>query len=180
MRAYPRERGATREVDAGRHGLGGLSPRARGNRCILLSPQHEGGPIPASAGQPPCSTDEPARHRAYPRERGATVLARITEKPTRGLSPRARGNRSASVDHFFSDGPIPASAGQPCCWPLNVNQKTAYPRERGATTPNAVFMRPAKGLSPRARGNRSTWRSNSASKGPIPASAGQPASKAAA
>ena len=121
----------------------GLSPRARGNlrralqRCTAPG---RPGSIPASAGEP----------------RGVPVSADFA----RGLSPRARGNPDRQPIWFTlasTRGSIPASAGEPgvrrswacatCAW--------VYPRERGGTRfdMEATPAIPARGLSPRARGN---------------------------
>ena len=111
---------------------------------------------------------------AYPRERGATLMPprRVASSP--GLSPRARGNRVMSHANRLLAGPIPASAGQPCCSATRWPWSRAYPRERGATTVTSRDVQSDNGLSPRARGNRGRACRLGGGRGPIPASAGQP------
>ncbi len=90
--AYPRSRGATVFFAPRVSHPPGLSPLARGNRWLTLSPASSQGPIPARAGQPFPVNSDSAPWWAYPRSRGATsptsskVLAEV------GLSPLARGN----------------------------------------------------------------------------------------
>jgi len=111
--AYPRERGGTMFPPTSPCGEAGLSPRARGNRWVVLPHGIPQGPIPASAGEPSRTPKLVAGRRAYPRERGGTV-ARVTFLPRPwGLSPRARGNRVYLVEERYFLGPIPASAGEP-------------------------------------------------------------------
>ena len=172
--AYPRSRGAT---DAGSASLGqspGLSPLARGN--LGLAGDQRGGqrPIPARAGQPSPSDGPAACSRAYPRSRGATEAFAGISRPCRGLSPLARGNQPREPASRLPMGPIPARAGQPP-WPGQSRSLLgAYPRSRGATAGVAASNASSKGLSPLARGNRTTGTVRGGGKGPIPARAGQP------
>ena len=112
---------------------------------------------------------------AYPRSRGATVLAISSLRRLKGLSPLARGNLATYATALPQLGPIPARAGQPPMMCLGGRLSGAYPRSRGAT--RAVVRRRyiARGLSPLARGNPLNHRQARLSHGPIPARAGQPA-----
>jgi len=93
-----------------------------------------------------------------------------------GLSPRARGNRPTGWTGSTLLGPIPASAGEPTSGQLVKHCLGAYPRERGGTVTSSTGDSEGKGLSPRARGNLGCARALSLSRGPIPASAGEPQS----
>ena len=54
----------------------------------------------------------------------------------------------------LTDGPIPASAGEPQVLRRRTPVWRAYPRERGGTSLTWDVDLTLKGLSPRARGNR--------------------------
>ena len=96
-----------------------------------------------------------------------------------GLSPLARGNRRLSGPCCRGKGPIPARAGQPGAAALLAALPGAYPRSRGATRQPGRPIFCNRGLSPLARGNLNACRWNHADRGPIPARAGQPASRPA-
>ena len=161
--AYPRSRGGTSLICAGRRSKTGLSPLTRGNQSGRLDVTPFKGPIPAHAGEPRSNAPRTCCTRAYPRSRGGTSkLLRLRWpseglSPTRGgtvldadaidremgLSPLTRGNHHlpARITRLF--GPIPAHAGEPsntmcrlCCW-------RAYPRSRGGTavTPSSLAAR---------------------------------------
>ena len=171
---YPRERGGTGMVKATDDYLEGLSPRARGNRSSSAMRRPSPGSIPASAGEP-CSIA--CRSRAsgvYPRERGGTPITHPTPPDGTGLSPRARGNRTDEVERGFVFGSIPASAGEPGPACGRSRCSGVYPRERGGTITEMEVLYPARGLSPRARGNQLLEVIHRISRGSIPASAGEP------
>ena len=91
-----------------------------------------------------------------------------------GLSPLARGNRSAFDALAYFHGPIPARAGEPpqrepLCWSVR-----AYPRSRGGTLQPAQATHDGLGLSPLARGNLLPPWPQARRIGPIPARAGEP------
>ena len=91
-----------------------------------------------------------------------------------GLSPLARGNQSGPCACRIQWGPIPARTGQPRCSVQGRSRLWAYPRSHGATRVSAATTKPAWGLSPLARGNRSCGGAAHAANGPIPARTGQP------
>ena len=93
IRAYPRGRGGTQDVDGD-----GLAPL---------------GPIPADAGEPVIHFWNIDSNRAYPRGRGGTGDWTIAEPSAGGLSPRTRGNRPQQHQFALAEGPIPADAGEP-------------------------------------------------------------------
>ena len=112
--------------------------------------------------------------RAYPRSRGATVGEINWRDNPWGLSPLARGNRTATSSASTTLGPIPARAGQPHWTHINAGFRRAYPRSRGATRAIQSNRTKMKGLSPLARGNLERRRRHHLRQGPIPARAGQP------
>ena len=72
-----------------------------------------------------------------------------------GLSPLARGKPMAPDPDFFTEGPIPAGAGETSPIGLTFRAARAYPRWRGGNTRD-IYMSPG-------------------GKGPIPAGAGETA-----
>ena len=175
-RAYPRSRGATGQHPRACEPDSGLSPLARGNRGLSVSPSMTMGPIPARAGQPFAGSAIHCPTGAYPRSRGATSGAAAEMFRLGGLSPLARGNRRSPYLQGASRGPIPARAGQPCPARGARRGRRAYPRSRGATVAVQHIGLLAQGLSPLARGNLQRLAYDEAPAGPIPARAGQPAS----
>ena len=90
--AYPRECGGTRWLSTLKLSEEGLSPRVRGNQAIAPERESRGGPIPASAGEPPGPAWPVGCLRAYPRECGGTIQIPSGALAGAGLSPRVRGN----------------------------------------------------------------------------------------
>ncbi len=77
----------------------------------------------------------------------------------------------------YTPGPIPARAGQPATASMRPAKSWAYPRACGATARATGQTSRARGLSPRVRGNQLHRSTDHDPSGPIPARAGQPASK---
>ena len=175
--AYPRSRGATGVVERHFRKRTGLSPLARGNRDPGHICRRVLGPIPARAGQPcrPPPSGELAR--AYPRSRGATASSEPVRSYSSGLSPLARGNLHGRPRRGNRAGPIPARAGQPHAGEPSPSAPRAYPRSRGATRYFLNVASCSPGLSPLARGNQAHGLPFFTLQGPIPARAGQPASR---
>ena len=173
-RAYPRVCGATRVGLERQCVEQGLSPRVRGNPRAMVTSFLDYRPIPACAGQPPVSRAARARDGAYPRVCGATDSHRAARRPTRGLSPRVRGNPGRAAHRAGDGGPIPACAGQPAVGQPSRGTAKAYPRVCGATPPRGVYGFRLAGLSPRVRGNPMRGVTSTILPGPIPACAGQP------
>ena len=133
-----------------------------------------GGSIPARAGEPLSSPSGSAWAGVYPRACGGTAKRPGPSDWVQGLSPRVRGNRSAHCPVLSNRGSIPARAGEPAFTAASLNLDKVYPRACGGTTQVAAVAAWNEGLSPRVRGNHlsaSTW---DASKGSIPARAGEP------
>ena len=89
---YPRVCGGTGRTKATLKGVGGLSPRVRGNLEFLNAFPTFLGSIPACAGEPRLRRLPALPSAVYPRVCGGT-----TDRPTSayemvGLSPRVRGN----------------------------------------------------------------------------------------
>ena len=176
-RAYPRVRGGTAPCRLAAHACRGLSPRARGNPQGRDPPGHHGGPIPACAGEPAHRTRSRITCEAYPRVRGGTPAEIAPANFSMGLSPRARGNPGRVVGRHGEGGPIPACAGEPGEDASVFFDEKAYPRVRGGTPPLDCPEMVEQGLSPRARGNHESPPDEARHHGPIPACAGEPASR---
>ncbi len=171
---YPRACGATLH---GAHGLGlggGLSPRVRGNQTLPLVSAFNRRSIPARAGQPSLDLAMSPGMWVYPRACGATRWRSSMATRRRGLSPRVRGNRFTLFRPLGLTGSIPARAGQPGGWTPWSTRSRVYPRACGATRHRGAPGIPARGLSPRVRGNRRHQGIRGRVCGSIPARAGQP------
>ena len=154
----------------------GLSPRVRGNPLPGVHLRLPARSIPARAGQPPCRPIEAPARRVYPRACGATLGPHVEAMTfDTGLSPRVRGNLSASRAAANISGSIPARAGQPCITWWRRAGVSVYPRACGATRRQSTCPPPRAGLSPRVRGNRKDLGAPDVLFRSIPARAGQPA-----
>ena len=173
-RVYPRECGGTALVRMAGEEATGLSPRVRGNRPVEGIVGLRAGSIPASAGEPSCSSPTSLAGRVYPRECGGTRCDGADALDGRGLSPRVRGNRRRLPRQSDLRGSIPASAGEPSEPTASRPRWWVYPRECGGTARDADLRLQTEGLSPRVRGNRLRHRHAPNGFGSIPASAGEP------
>ena len=172
--AYPRSRGGTSLICAGRRSKTGLSPLTRGNQSGRLDVTPFKGPIPAHAGEPRSNAPRTCCTRAYPRSRGGTSKLLRLRWPSEGLSPLTRGNRPGCRRYRPRNGPIPAHAGEPPPPRPHYPPLWAYPRSRGGTQQHHVPTLLLEGLSPLTRGNRSDAQLFGRAIGPIPAHAGEP------
>ena len=75
------------------------------------------------------------------------------------------------------DGPIPAYAGEPFALAIFTACIKAYPRVCGGAAANSHIVSLCPGLSPRMRGSPRPNRPSGFAPGPIPAYAGEPASR---
>ena len=91
-----------------------------------------------------------------------------------GLSPRVRGNREPNRRTLDAIGSIPACAGEPAPAPYRCRPYRVYPRVCGGTRTSCPAPMPARGLSPRVRGNPARCGRDSVAGGSIPACAGEP------
>ena len=133
---------------------GGLSPRVRGNRHRIRGGPDVHGSIPACAGEPWHSWSGTSPGRVYPRVCGGTDSRTRGCQRSWGLSPRVRGNRSASLKASSRRGSIPACAGEPRTASAPSSASQVYPRVCGGTRLEAELLQLLLGLSPRVRGNR--------------------------
>ena len=93
---YPRVCGGTDACAYPPLGIGGLSPRVRGNHiCSADYPAGRAGrgSIPACAGEPRRRITTSARPAVYPRVCGGTEYSLCGGSQLPGLSPRVRGNQ---------------------------------------------------------------------------------------
>ena len=173
-RVYPRECGGTRRGGAVGPPYAGLSPRVRGN--LLQASPEVGvvGSIPASAGEPEIYFQDSEPSGVYPRECGGTVRHPASERSSRGLSPRVRGNHLDKRHAAMPTRSIPASAGEPTSLAAPPLASRVYPRECGGTAVTDRMLFGVLGLSPRVRGNPHRPPRRPAVDGSIPASAGEP------
>ena len=158
-RVYPRVCGGTAWLVAtGRFGR--VYPRVCGGTDPLLRLESPDGSIPACAGEPAATGSIRFCNRVYPRVCGGTIGWDTPRSPSRGLSPRVRGNLHAAFVRRSGSGSIPACAGEP----RRVDMHGVYPRVCGGTSSHRrVYPRVCggtlqdqseSGLSPRVRGNR--------------------------
>ena len=105
---------------------------------------------------------------------GGTASSWGVNRTVKGLSPRVRGNRTFRAFDQVIDGSIPACAGEPPAAPRRTQPPTVYPRVCGGTCPQWPPLPPARGLSPRVRGNHHVRAHGSLLLGSIPACAGEP------
>ena len=151
----------------------GLSPRVRGNRCLVFHSVKAHRSIPAGAGEPSETKLGPLWLKVYPRGCGGTTKEDLTDMLSRGLSPRVRGNhpfwpsyhieggsipagagnRMKEEQREYGIGSIPAGAGEPRPNTDPSSKDTVYPRGCGGTNRTVDPMSVAVGLSPRVRGN---------------------------
>ena len=153
LAVYPRVCGATLITEFQEAWMRGLSPRVRGNHCLLCELERYTRSIPACAGQPTYSNMQSNRTRVYPRVCGATRRDAWPTAPDCGLSPRVRGNRLDGGALLRRSRSIPACAGQPIPVCVRVWLVWVYPRVCGATEVAAIAGLAYVGLSPRVRGN---------------------------
>ena len=105
---------------------------------------------------------------------GGTTLAHNSQPAGRGLSPRVRGNLVSGVKLNARVRSIPACAGEPARYGRGAEDDRVYPRVCGGTADIIFVCQPAKGLSPRVRGNHPTPTQTPTGTGSIPACAGEP------
>ena len=95
-------------------------------------------------------------------------------EPSKGLSPRVRGNRADAAVADHGRGSIPACAGEPGSASTASRPRRVYPRVCGGTCSTGAHESRGEGLSPRVRGNRQINHVGLLVRGSIPACAGEP------
>ena len=171
---YPRVCGGTRETVTFTVWVKGLSPRVRGNRLRRPLMRSYPGSIPACAGEPYRRKRLWGSETVYPRVCGGTLKGWLAWRPTKGLSPRVRGNLGARPFAIAALRSIPACAGEPFVSGAGRPGRRVYPRVCGGTSPAPHRTNARTGLSPRVRGNPSSARRKVSTSGSIPACAGEP------
>ena len=156
-------------------GVGGLSPRVRGNLMTGRQYEPDDRSIPACAGEPRQRPVHRPASEVYPRVCGGTGEDGVDGAASMGLSPRVRGNRYADTRRPARPGSIPACAGEPTPIRRKSSERGVYPRVCGGTRPPNANGRPVIGLSPRVRGNHVGIRRPRPMLRSIPACAGEPA-----
>ena len=173
-RVYPRVCGGTDTPALHRSSFPGLSPRVRGNPERAHPGLGGEGSIPACAGEPRTRTVSATRARVYPRVCGGTTGTSNSVSPSRGLSPRVRGNPHRAGRRRRRDRSIPACAGEPHEAGAVLAAHGVYPRVCGGTDTQTAAGSILQGLSPRVRGNRRARSSVCVHGRSIPACAGEP------
>ncbi len=135
------------------------------------------GSIPACAGEPLKPRPRRAWRAVYPRVCGGTGFNDVGEFLARGLSPRVRGNRAATIKTSTDFGSIPACAGEPRRRPSTSLGPSVYPRVCGGTAKPLIAQTMSLGLSPRVRGNHMAFSKHTQVGRSIPACAGEPYSR---
>ena len=173
-RVYPRVYGGTlvQRPDAGNRQ--GLSPRVRGNHPQRYPRRTSIGSIPACTGEPRVTGEQQRNQQVYPRVYGGTPCAQCADRPSRGLSPRVRGNLTFQPGHAVPVRSIPACTGEPSTRRVWTSAATVYPRVYGGTHDCLHAVQSGIGLSPRVRGNPRPDRARRRRRGSIPACTGEP------
>ena len=132
--------------------MAGLSPLARGTRCIVIERSPRPRFIPAGAGNTVDAFTSPENEPVYPRWRGEHRHWQPHTPAYTGLSPLARGThphfrRYESVFRF-----IPAGAGNTPRAHIFKFSESVYPRWRGEHFRDIRYREREIGLSPLARG----------------------------
>ena len=146
----------------------------RGNPSRLPHPSGGWRSIPACAGEPSCDGRYLRAGWVYPRVCGGTVMELGLLESEKGLSPRVRGNPSATSRGSALSRSIPACAGEPCASDKCAISVPVYPRVCGGTSGMPASTAISKGLSPRVRGNPHDDHHDRPRPRSIPACAGEP------
>ena len=132
-RVYPRVCGGTL---AGRSEIAtgaGLSPRVRGNPTWGWRVGGWPRSIPACAGEPYGPPASVGPDEVYPRVCGGTHGPDDESHDDGGLSPRVRGNPTATGRMMLGMRSIPACAGEPLSFRSRSSRSAVYPRVCGGT-----------------------------------------------
>ncbi len=150
---YPRVCGGTAVMPGCQTGIGGLSPRVRGNPLSVELRSSKLRSIPACAGEPGRIREQGHSPAVYPRVCGGTKPVRVSDLFPWGLSPRVRGNPHSVGEYVRGKRSIPACAGEPVTPSAAIRAVEVYPRVCGGTLLTAQYLGGRDGLSPRVRGN---------------------------
>ncbi len=174
LKVYPRPRGGAPQRPTTTGAVQGLSPPARGSRCLLRFSVQGRGSIPARAGEPACLARSSAQCEVYPRPRGGAATATGQNLRVQGLSPPARGSHRPDVGEQCRIRSIPARAGEPLVAVACAMLREVYPRPRGGAIRHGLKTDGYCGLSPPARGSPKAIVARRNPSRSIPARAGEP------
>ena len=131
------------------------------------------GTIPARAGETPVDMLNGRTSADHPRSRGGNHSVGSFTSPMAGPSPLARGKQRLKLFNASDFGTIPARAGEtPYIRQLGTVLRD-HPRSRGGNTGAAASFCSHCGPSPLARGKLKKQTVKLASRGTIPARAGE-------
>ena len=122
LKVYPRVGGETAMAHIDEGVFGGLSPRGRGNREVVVARRRRDRSIPAWAGKPRHGPTWTIASRVYPRVGGETTNRMRSGDCGAGLSPRGRGNLGLVDQQQAAVWSIPAWAGKP-----DIARRSALP-----------------------------------------------------
>ena len=115
--------------------IGGLSPRGRGKRIARDEYYHDGGSIPAWAGETTPAMPRMSTTPVYPRVGGGNIFPLHQQQPRLGLSPRGRGKQAHQPRAVIVVGSIPAWAGETRRRSRLSPRSPVYPRVGGGNLP---------------------------------------------
>ena len=133
---------------------------------------HQGGIIPAYAGNTRCFCRLRLMHWDHPRVCGEHCSPPTRAHPSRGSSPRMRGTHADIFDVGFQHGIIPAYAGNTMAYRRLRRAPWDHPRVCGEHINCSNFGRLFSGSSPRMRGTPDIRLLKPGDVGIIPAYAG--------
>ena len=110
---------------------GGLSPRGRGKRGLVVLYCVNPWSIPAWAGETGTLRAPVWVGKVYPRVGGGNFVRYLLRYPARGLSPRGRGKPKAYTARRASRRSIPAWAGETIRIAHRAAGRWVYPRVGG-------------------------------------------------
>ena len=131
-------------------GLGGLSPRTRGNPRVRVRQAGEHGSIPADAGEPPAPSAASRIRSVYPRARGGTRAACGPCPVHSGISPQTRGEPGEGGIEARILESIPTMAGGHTSRRSDGASAKVYPRAGGGLSDVSWAQRHPRFISARA------------------------------
>ena len=171
-RDHPRVCGEHAKLPASMLALPGSSPRVRGTLALGAGEKHDGGIIPACAGNTSARTAVCMERRDHPRVCGEHDSAVWFDNWPQGSSPRVRGTRMAMREWLDLYGIIPACAGNTYIGGESTECPRDHPRVCGEHELPELRQAAIRGSSPRVRGTPIDWQSAARLGGIIPACAG--------
>ena len=130
----------------------GSSPRVRGEEFAVCRVEVCDGIIPAGAGRRMAWRPRGSGRWDHPRGCGEKSSGARTPRPLSGSSPRVRGEGEFAPGGASGLGIIPAGAGRRAMRARRRARGGDHPRGCGEKRPDAHYVGPAVGSSPRVRG----------------------------